>query len=517
MNIEQIRTAAEAQLSYLKDPSCVRIFIGSSAVDSNVAPLIHLLQNAIDREGLPAKVIRTGSSGFHDLEPTVMVKRRDMDAILYTNFTPDRVDGFIKDILSDRSDAPRISEVPLFSAQKRVALRNCGWIDPEDIHHYIEHGRGYSGLAKALQMSPADLLVDWIPLALKGRGGLDCSVLDQWRQFSGAENIEKYLICNAGDPDPGSRTSQLLLESDPHSVLEGLTIAACAAGASHCIIYVEESAEAGSRLDKALSQMRAYNLSGPNILDSRFCLDIQIREMPKSVISGHKVELCRCIEEKQPQPHMLPAIPDTSEFIEKSVLFVNPEAMSSLPAVLPADRPEDMASKVVTLSGSVAHRGTVEIPHGTTVLNIIECFGGGVSSGKTLMTVQLGGPTGLFAAPDALDLSVGCDAEEETRSSIGSGTIEVLDTDSRIVDIVKDRMTYIQTQSCGKCVFCREGCLQILTVLEDISENKRRPQDLDLLMELGEEMKTMCLCDFGRDAPNPVLSSIRLFREEYEK
>jgi NADH:ubiquinone oxidoreductase subunit F (NADH-binding) len=262
--------------------------------------------------------------------------------------------------------------------------------------------------------------------------------------------------------------------------------------------------------------MRAYRLLGSNILDSPFCLDIQIKEAPASLISGHGIELSRCAEENQPQLHILPAYPDASKFMGKPVLFVNPETMSSLSAALLDGGTGNMAAKVVNLSGDIDHKWTVEAPYGMTIRSIIECFGN-VSSRKTIKAVQLGGPSGPFIPPDALDLSVGCDAREESRSSIGSGTIDVLNAGSRMADRTKDAMAYIQAQSCGKCVFCREGCLQMLTIMEDISENRRRPRDLDLLVELGEEMRILCLCEFGRSAPNPVLSGLRLFREEYGK
>jgi NADH-quinone oxidoreductase subunit F len=513
MSTEQKCITTEPQSSLLNDPSCVRIYVGSRAADSKAADSVRLFQNAIHQGNLPARVIRTGSFGCYDLEPIVRVERPDLDPIFYINVIPERIADLIDDLHKGQKGI-HISEVPLISFQKRIALRNCGWIDPEDIDHFICHGQGYSGLANALRMNPPDLLADLIPFALRGRGGQGCSKLDQWKLFVKSDSAEKYLICNAVDSDPRSLASKLLLDSDPHSVLEGLLISAFAIGATRCLIYIEEGSEAAGRLSKALDQARAYKLLGSNILDSQFCLDIQIKETPASLLSGHRIELSRCAEEKQPQPHMLPTCPDTSDFMGKAVLFVNPETMSSLSAVLMDGKKDDMATKVVTLSGSIDHKWTVEVPHGMTIRSIIERLGG-VSAGKTIKAAQLGGPSGPFMAPDALDLRVGCDMEEESRSSIGSGTIDVLDADSSIVDRAKQVMAYIQTQSCGKCVFCREGCLQMLTILEDISENRRHPQDLDLLAELGEEMRTACLCEFGRSAPNPVLSSIRLFREEF--
>jgi NADH-quinone oxidoreductase subunit F len=488
MKIEQVYAAAEAQLPYLSDLSCIKIF-GSSATDSKTDRIFSLLQSAIDQENLRAKIVRTGSFGYFDLEPIVRVEKPGREAILYTNVTLDGVADLMNDLAKGTSGVPFISELPSFNLQKRIALRNCGWIDPEDINHYILHGKGYAGFSRALSMNPSDL---------------------KWKQFPLAENVYKYLICNAIDPDPRSLTCRLLLESDPHSVLEGMLIGAYAAGASHGIILVEEKSEAFRRLRKALDQMRAYNLLGSNILDSQFCSEIKIIEEPTTLTTGHRMERLRCIEENQPQLHMLPVYPADSEFMGKPVLIVNPEMMSNLAAGCCDSTKGSRKSKVVTLSGSAIHKYTVEVSPETTIRSVLENFGGGVSNGKKIKAVQLGGPLGSFIALNDLNLPVGSD-------EVGPGSIEVLDADSGIVDATKNVMAYIQSQSCGKCVFCREGCLQMLTILEDISENKGKPQDLDLLVELGEEMRASCLCAFGRTAPNPVLSSIKLFRNEYER
>jgi NADH-quinone oxidoreductase subunit F len=531
MNIEQIRATAERQLSRIGDPTCIKIYVGSSANDSNADRIFGFLQSAIDQGNLHASAIRTGSFGYYDLEPIVMVDKPDFFTVLYNNVTPDGVPDLLNDFVNGmhgkvkafccigdkkEHDIPNISELPLFSLQNRIALRNCGWIDPEDIHHYIGHRQGYTGLSRALRMNHPDL-TGVISSTLKDRGSPDCSTADKWEIFREAEVGDKYLICNAVDTDPRSLTSRLLLESDPHSVLEGMLIGAYAVDASRCFIFVENKAEAVKKLRKALDQVRMYNLLGSNILDSTFCSEIDIIEAPASVISGYRIELFRCIEEKQPLPHMVPTFPGASEFAGKPILTVNPEVMSSLSAALRDGMKDSKGSKVVTLSGSVIHQYTVEVPSGMTIQSIIESLGGGVSGGKIIKAVQLGGPAGPFVAPDDLALPIGCNAAGESSDNIGSGSIEVLDADCRIVDTTKSIMAYIQAQSCGKCVFCREGCLQMLTILEDISENKGQPQDLNLLVELGEEMRTACLCAFGRTAPNPVLSSIKLFRVEYEE
>lgn len=411
---------------------------------------------------------------------------------------------------------PPIPEGLLFHLQNRIALRNCGRIDPEDINHSIVLGNGYAGLSNALGISPPDLIQSSIRTALKGRRGQGCSTLKKWEIFAGKSEDDKCLICNAVDPDPKSRISRFLLENDPHSVLEGMLISAYATGASRSYLFVEEKTNAAPKLRKALDQMKAYNLHGSNILNSRFRSEIEILEIQDAVLIGYQVELLRCMEEHQPHHHILPADPVSSALKGKNVLVVNPESMASLATILGNESSgAGQGSKVVTLTGSLVRKVVAEVPHGMTIKTIINSLGGGISNGKTIKAMQLGGPSGYFVTPDALNHAIGCNAFDESYSSIGSGTIEVLDSDASILNATKDIMAYLQSQSCGKCVFCREGCLQMLTILEDISENKARPHDLELLAELGEEMRHASLCDFGRTAPNAVLSSIELFRDEY--
>jgi NADH-quinone oxidoreductase subunit F len=531
MNIEQIRAAAGTASIDPHDPSCIKISVSAAAADSNADVVADRFRDAVDRAGLKADIIRAGSFGLCDLEPIVTIEYPGPFAILYRHVTPDAVADLVDTLakgLPGKIDAlccvgknehrggiPQIDDLPLFSMQNRIALRNCGLIDPEDINHYIVHGRGYTGLSNALLMNPTALIKKSMPAALRGRGGPGCSAAHEWERFAALSDVEKYLVCDAIDPDPQSSTSRLLLESDPHSVLEGMLIGAYASGATGCFILVQEKTTAGQRLRKALNQMSAYNLLGSDILDSEFCAEITIEEVPAVLTTGYRIELFRCLEEKQPLPHMHPGWLTASQLAGKPVITVNPEVLSSLSALLFDGGKERRESKVVALSGSIAHPSIVEVSTEMTLRSIIDAFGGGCSHGKAIKAVQLGGMAGPFVGPDALDFPIGCYSREESGSCIASGAINVLDTGMQIVAVAKEIMTFLQAQSCGKCVFCREGCLQMLTILEDISENRVRPHDVDLLVELGEEMLAGCLCGFGRAVPGPVLSSIKLFRKEF--
>jgi NADH:ubiquinone oxidoreductase subunit F (NADH-binding) len=466
MDIEQVRASAKTELHH------IRIHVGASSSNPIADSVFKQFQSVVEQSGLQTNIVRTGSFGYPDLEPIATSIKPGLAHIseraqyIYTNVTPERVAGIVY-----KSDAKSIEELPGFSRQKRIVLRNCGWIEPEDVFAYMAQGQGFSALANVMEMD-----------------------------LSRTGNDDKLLLCDAIGSNPKSSASRLLIESNPYSVLEGIVINAYNIGVSHGYILVEEKTEAAQKLRSAIDQMKWYALLGLYVMGSQFNLEIEIIELPAQCTLGYRTELFRCIEEKLPAPHMFPAIPNAFELFKKPVLIVNPEMMARLSTARDGDN-----SKVVTLSGSINNKCTVEAPAGTTIRSAIEEFGGGVSNGKAIKAVQLGGPSGAFVSSDDLD------------AAIDSDSIEVFDADSNIVDATKDIMAFIQSQSCGKCVFCREGCLQMLTILEDMSENKGKPKDLDLLLELGEEMRTVCLCAFGRSAPDPVLSSIQLFRSEYEK
>jgi NADH:ubiquinone oxidoreductase subunit F (NADH-binding) len=418
-----------------------------------------------------------------------------------------------------------MSDLPLFKLQNRIALRNCGYIDPENINQYILRGQGYRGLSKALQMNQQDVIEELRKSGLRGRGGAGYFTADKWKICHETEATEKYVICNAVDADPLARTARLLLEGDPHSVLEGMLIGAYAVGASRCIVYVNtEYGLAIRRLRKAFEQMREYGLLGRHILDSTFNSEIEIKEVPVSFVSGEETALLRCMEEKQVMSSMRPPYPATKGFRDKPTLTNNLETLSNVSAIFQKGSQwysgfgteRSKGTKVITLSGNVIHKYCVEVPFGTTLQSIVEDIGGGVSDGKNIKAVQFGGPTGNYFTGDSLDIHVDYETIGEAGSIIGSGTVEVFDSGSCAVEMTRDIISYIQTQSCGKCVFCREGSYQMSDILKDISEQMGKPQDLDLLIELGEAMKIGCICGLGQTAPNPVLSSIRLFRNEYD-
>jgi len=541
MNFGQVYEKAESECNYLNDRDCIKIYIGSSTDHSTSASGANTFQAEIDKRGIKARVITTGSFGYYDLDPVALIEKTGQSPILYNNVTPEIASELVNNYLMNGN--PRsgmafcsigddkinnislISDLPLFKLQNRIALRSCGYIDPENINHYILRGQGYRGLSKALQMNQQDVIEELKKSGLRGRGGAGFFTADKWKICHEAEGSGKCVICNAVDADPRAHTAQLLLEGDPHAVLEGMLISAYAVGASHCIVCVNaEHGLAIKRLRKALEQMRVYGLLGHNILDSNFSSEIEIKEVPSSFVSGEETALLRCLEEKQVMPYLRPPYPAIHGLADKPTLINQLETLSNVSAIFQNGSQwyssfgteQSKGTKVITLSGKVVHQYTVEVPFGTTLRSIVEDIGGGVLSGKNIKAVQFGGPTGAYFNADSLDIQVDYKTMEEAGSIIGSGTVEVFDSDSCAVEMTKDIISYIHTQSCGKCVFCREGSYQMSDILKDISEHLGKPQDLDLLIELGEEMKIGCICGLGRTAPNPVLSSIQLFRKEYE-
>ncbi len=291
-----------------------------------------------------------------------------------------------------------------------------------------------------------------------------------------------------------------------------MLISAYAVGASRGVLYVKEGFGRAAKIGRALEQMRKYNLLGDHILDSSFRCEIEVREVPESVTAGDGRAIFHTLHENQIAPYLSPTYPGIGEFRGKAVAITNAETMSGVSAWFPKGR----ASKVVTLQGSIAHPYRVEVPPDTSIRSLLEGIGIGEAGDQYIRAVLIGGPAGVFLSADSLDLPISYIADEAIGSNAASGFITVFDNGACMVEATKDAMSYITAQSCGKCFFCREGSRQICNILEDISDRRGKPGDLDLLMELGEEMRVACLCSFGKNASNPVLSSIRLFRGDYE-
>ncbi len=543
MHFEQIYNRAKSECDYLLDRHGIKIYVSSSADNSTADSVFRSFQKEMAKRGIKARVITTGSLGYYELEPVVSIEKPGEPdiTVLYHNVTQEMATELFNDYLTNDnprpdmafcstgshkiSGIPHISELPLFNLQNRIALRNCGHLDPGSIEHYIVLGKGYAGLSRALQMKQTDVIQALKKSGLRGRGGAGYFSADKWQACHDAEGDEKYAVCNAIDADPQARTARLLIESDPHSVLEGFLIGAYAVGASHCFICVNGGhTHAVKTLRKAIEQMRQYGLLGKDILGSNFSTEIEVKELSACLVAGEETALLRVLEERQAIPYLRMTHPATSGYKNRPTLVNNIETLSSVSAIF-QNNPEwasgigtvkSRGTKVITLSGRIARKYTVEVPFGTTLRSLVQDIGGGVPDGKDIKAVQFGGPTGAYFTGSSLDIPVSYEAMEEADSIIGSGTVEVFGDDTCAVELARDAISYIQTQSCGKCVFCREGSLQMSQILADIADNRGSPRDLDLLTELGEGMKTGSICGLGQTAPAPVLSSIKLFRSDYD-
>jgi NADH:ubiquinone oxidoreductase subunit F (NADH-binding) len=407
--------------------------------------------------------------------------------------------------------------------QVRIALRNCGEIDPENINDFIGRG-GYSGLKRALKMAPEEVIEEVARSGLRdGWNGFPAE--EKWRISSNAAGDEKMVICNAAEGDPDSLTVRTLLEEDPHSVLEGMVIGAYATGATLGWIYINAEYESAmSRLRTALKQAEDQRFLGDHIVDSNVSFRIEVKEASGKLACGDETFLINAIEGRQTMPFVCSSHLPISGPGGKPTLIHQAETWAHVSAVMEKGAEwyagfgteQSRGTKVLTLSGNVTRPGLIEVPMGMPLGEIVDDIGGGVSDGKPLKAIQVGGPTGGYLPASSLDLPLDYEPLSAAGTLMGSGNIRVIEGDSCIVDQAKCSMSFIQSESCGKCVFCREGTMQMAGIMTDITEGRGKAGDIDLLLELGEGLRLGSQCDLGRTAANPVLTAIGYFRDELE-
>jgi NADH-quinone oxidoreductase subunit F len=541
VNFDRLYNKAESGSGFFGDRNYTRIYISAFSDDLTLQDISNAFSAQIEKNTVRAELVHAGSSGYYDLEPIVRIDKPDRPSVLFRNVTAEIAGTIVEEfIVNDRpvgditlgsigsgkiNGIPDINELSLFSLQNRIALRNCSGIDPGKIDHYILGGKGFLGLAKVLNMVPNDVISELRKSGLRGKGGAGYSTADKWQTCLNAENDEKYVVCNAVDDDPDSQTARLLLESDPYSVLEGMLIAAYTISAPQCYICLN-SRNSGitEKVNKALEQMKEYDLIGENILDSGFSCTVNIHEEVDSLVSGEETALIRSIEGKQPMPYLKTIDPAVSGIEGKPTLINNLETLACVSAIFQngvewyteSGTQQSPGTKVITVSDDAAHKYTVEVPFGTSLETVVNDIGDGTSSGKAVKAVRFGGPTGRFFDVDSLDTRIDFESMKEAGAILGSGVVKIYDDSICAVETLRDLVDYLHDQSCGKCVFCREGSLQIFEILKDISENNSRPGDLDLVTELCEAMKEGSICGLGTNIPNPVLSSINLFGSDYD-
>ncbi|MDD4875783.1 MAG: NADH-quinone oxidoreductase subunit NuoF [Dehalococcoidales bacterium] len=542
MTFEQIKKNAIAEWEAFENNEKPRIYVGTATCgcSSGALDLIEKIHAELEQNHIEATVIEVGCIGCCYAEPLVDIAKRGRPRISYNNVTPEIISALITDYLindnprpdlalctigeGEISGIPDISDLPMFKPQVRIALRNCGYVDPENINHYIARD-GYSGLIRALKMTSEEVIEEISKSGLRGRGGAGFSTGTKWRFCYNASGDEKYLICNADEGDPGAFMDRALLESDPHSVLEGMLIGAYAIGASHGYIYIRsEYPLAIDRLRTALEQMGKYQLLGDDILGTGFNFNIEIKEGAGAFVCGEETAMIQSIEGKRGMPYPRPPFPATSGLWGKPTNINNVETWSNVSAILQKSAEwyagygteQSKGTKTFALAGKVVRTGLIEVPMGITLRQIVYDIGGGIQDDKEFKAVQTGGPSGGCLPVSTLDLPVDYENLAAAGSIVGSGGMIVTDSDTCMVDLARYFLSFTQAESCGKCVPCREGTMQMLKILTDITEGNGKPEDIDLLLELSEAIKLASLCALGGTAPNPVLTTIRYFLEEYE-
>ncbi|NLX87182.1 MAG: NADH-quinone oxidoreductase subunit NuoF [Clostridiales bacterium] len=518
--------------------SHILICRGTGCTSSGSDQVADAFDKYIKEEGLEqeVKVVRTGCFGLCEVGPIVIVypegafysrvEEKDVQEIVKEHLVKGRV---VKRLLYQESlDKDRIkslNEVEFYKKQMRVALRNCGVIDPENIDEYIAMD-GYKALTKVLtEMTREQVIEEVKKSGLRGRGGAGFPTGTKWEFVYNAPGDKKYVCCNADEGDPGAFMDRSVLEGDPHSVLEAMAIAGYAVGADQGYIYVRaEYPIAVRRLQIAIEQARNYGLLGENILGTGFNFDIDLKIGAGAFVCGEETALLNSMEGKRGTPRPRPPFPANKGLWGKPTLLNNVETYANICQIInkggdwfaSIGTERSKGTKIFALGGKINNTGLVEIPMGTTVREVIYDIGGGCPNGKAFKAVQTGGPSGGCIPAELIDTPIEYDTLVKIGSMMGSGGMIVMDEDNCMVDIAKFFLQFTCDESCGKCTPCREGTKRMLELLEKITEGKGEEGDIEKLQTLAMNIKDSALCALGQTAPNPILSTIRYFRDEYE-
>ncbi|NLM75615.1 MAG: NADH-quinone oxidoreductase subunit NuoF [Clostridiaceae bacterium] len=518
--------------------SHVLVCNGTGCVSSKSPDLMAKMEELLVANGIEneVKIIKTGCFGLCEKGPILVIYP---EGATYCNVSVDDIEEIVnehlvkgrivKRLLLGDKEAEDVSKsrdnVGFFAKQKRIALRNCGVINPENIEEYIAHD-GYLALAKAVtEMTPAEVIAEITKSGLRGRGGAGFPVGRKW-QFAAQEvSDQKYVCCNADEGDPGAFMDRSILEGDPHSVIEAMAIAGYAIGANQGYIYVRaEYPIAVERLNIAIKQAHEYGLLGKNIFNTDFSFNLELRLGAGAFVCGEETALMTSIEGNRGEPRTRPPFPAVKGLWGKPTLLNNVETYANIPVILlkGADwfssigTEKSKGTKVFAIGGKIHNTGLVEIPMGTTLREVVYDIGGGIPNGKKFKAAQTGGPSGGCIPADHLDIPIDYDNLLEIGSMMGSGGMIIMDEDTCMVDIAKFFLEFTVDESCGKCPPCRIGTKRMLEILDRITQGKGEEGDIEKLEALAESINKGALCGLGQTAPNPVLSTLKFFRDEYE-
>ncbi len=511
---------------------------GTGCTSSGSKKVIKAMKKELEKQGIDdVLVVRTGCFGLCSLGPIMIVYP---EGAFYSQITPEEIPEIVSGHLakggkplnkylyaetvhSDGTAIP-LSETPFYKKQMRIALRNCGMIDPENIEEAIG-ANAYQALAKVLnEMTPQQVIDELLAAGLRGRGGAGFPTGRKWAFAMEQDNDIKYVCCNADEGDPGAFMDRSVLEGDPHAIIEAMTIAGYTIGSHQGYVYVRaEYPIAVSRLQIAIEQAREYGLLGKNILESGFDFDIEIRLGAGAFVCGEETALMTSIEGNRGEPRPRPPFPAIKGLFGKPTILNNVETYANIaPIILKGSEwfssigtDKSKGTKVFALGGKINNVGLVEVPMGTTIREIVEEIGGGVPNGKKFKAAQTGGPSGGCISADYIDVPIDYDNLVEIGSMMGSGGMIILDEDTCMVDISKFYLEFTVDESCGKCTPCRIGTKKLLDYLTRITEGTATVEDLDKIKELSNHMKSSSLCALGQTAANPILSTLNAFGDEY--
>jgi NADH:ubiquinone oxidoreductase subunit F (NADH-binding) len=543
--------AAALRREQVKKPT---IFVGTGTcgLGAGARATVNAIKSFMTQFKYDAELVEVGCIGLCSAEPIVEVQMPGRTRIAFQGITEDLVHDLFVAVLAGTApdkqslyqhrgngleswdDVPFLDEHPFFAPQTRWVLANCGLIDPNSIDEYIAHG-GYAALEKTVKEMSPDAVCDMVEKSgLRGRGGGGFPSGKKWKFARSRQSDQKYLICNADEGDPGAFMDRAVIEGDPHRLLEGMALAAYGIGATKAYIYIRaEYPLAIERLKVAIAQAKERGFLGKHVLGTEFDLDIIIKMGAGAFVCGEETALIHSIEGKRGMPRPRPPFPAVSGLFGKPTIINNVETLANLP-LLAANGDKwfsaigtagSKGTKVFALSGKVARTGLVEVAMGTKMRQIIFDIGGGVPFSKKYKAVQIGGPSGGCIPTQHLDIEIDYESLKTVGAMMGSGGLVVMDQDTCMVDIAKYFMDFIQRESCGKCIPCREGTRRMLEILQRITRGRRREKGIDALerfesvlhlQRLAESIRDTSLCGLGQTAPNPVLSTLRWFRDEYE-
>jgi NADH:ubiquinone oxidoreductase subunit F (NADH-binding)/(2Fe-2S) ferredoxin/NAD-dependent dihydropyrimidine dehydrogenase PreA subunit len=533
--------ALREELEAAYDPRKVRVRVCMTGCRAHGAEeVMAAFQEQIQAGGLgeQVEVVPTGCHGFCAQAPVVVVELPELGGVFYGGLTPQDIPEVVRETLiggkpverllyrdpESGATVPLARDIPFYRGQMKIVLRNCGEIDPTNVSDYIRRG-GYAALAKALSgMSPEEVIAEVSSSGLRGRGGAGFPTGRKWSFARQAAGSPKYMVCNADEGDPGAFMDRAVLEGDPHTVIEGIILAAYAIGASEGFVYVRaEYPIAVQHVRRAIRDAQSLGLLGESILGSGFGFSIQIRKGSGAFVCGEETALIASIEGRRGMPRPRPPFPAQSGIWKRPTCINNVETLANIPPIIlqggawyaGIGTEKSKGTKVFAVAGKVNNTGLVEVPMGITLKEVVFSVGGGIPEGRSFKAVQTGGPSGGCIPASKLELPVDYESLAGVGAIMGSGGMIVADDRTCMVDVSRFFMDFIQDESCGKCVPCRIGTKRMLETLVDICSGRGRPEDLELLEELAYSIKDSALCGLGQTAPNPVLTTLKYFGEEY--